>query len=95
MLIPIYLGICRAADAGLEHAAAALLMGNDLRVALIVSIVHTLTMIAAGGSVAWLVFRHLGLKVLSHSWFNLDGAWALSLIVVGMASLGLNLVRPG
>ena len=29
-------------------------------------------MIAVGGLLAWLVYRYLGLKFVSRSWFNLD-----------------------
>ena len=45
-------------------------------------------MIGAGGG-AWLVYRYLGLKFVSRSWFNLDAVWASSLIVTGALSLGL------
>jgi hypothetical protein len=44
-------------------------------------------MMAGGGLLAWLVYRYLGLKFVSRSWFNLDRVWALSLIVIGMLSL--------
>ena len=47
--------------------------------------------IAAGGCVAWLVYRYLGLKFVSRSWFNLDTAWAVSLILVGAIALVLSL----
>ena len=48
-------------------------------------------MIVAGGILAWLVYRYLGLKVVSGSWFNLDATWAFSLILVGALSLAINL----
>jgi hypothetical protein len=48
-------------------------------------------MIAAGGILAWLVYRYLGLRFLSRSWFNLDATWSLSLILVGALSLAINL----
>jgi hypothetical protein len=57
--------------------------------ALIVSVVHSLAMIAAGGCAAWLVYRYLGLQYLSRSWFNLDRVWAVSLILVGLIALAL------
>jgi len=44
-------------------------------------------MIVAGGIMAWIAYRYLGLKFLSRSWFNLDGVWAVSLILVGLAGL--------
>jgi hypothetical protein len=87
MLVPIYLGLCRAADLDNSHAAAGVLINANLAMAVLVALVHTLAMIAAGGSLAWLVFRYLGLKFVSRSWFNLDATWALSLILVGALSL--------
>ena len=58
-----------------------------------VSIVHATAMIAAGGCSAWLVYRYLGLKFVSLSWFNLDASWAASLILVGAIALVLSLTR--
>ena len=58
-----------------------------LLAALAVALLHTLAMTAAGGVLAWGVYRWLGLKFLSKSWFNLDIVWALSLILVGLVSL--------
>jgi hypothetical protein len=46
-------------------------------------------MIMAGGFLAWLVYRYLGLKFVSRSWFNLDATWAFSLILVGALSLAI------
>ena len=79
MLVPIYLGMSKASG----HESAGALIGTSLTMALLVSIVHTVAMIAAGGIAAWLVYRYLGLEYLSKSWFNLDALWASSLILVG------------
>jgi hypothetical protein len=87
MLVPIYLGLCRAADLNSRHKAADTLIDADLGMAVLVSVVHAVAMIAAGGSLAWLVYRYLGLKFMSRSWFNLDATWAFSLILVGALSL--------
>ena len=62
-------------------------MSNSFIAALAVALLHTLAMTAAGGVLAWGVYRWLGLKFLSKSWFNLDIVWALSLILVGLVSL--------
>ena len=91
MLVPIYLGLCRAIDVDSGHAAARALIYANLGMAVLVSVVHSVTMIAAGGILAWLVYRYLGLKFVSRSWFNLDATWAFSLILVGALSLGINL----
>lgn len=91
MLVPIYLGLCRAADLDAGHAAAGALIDADLGMAVLVSVVHAVAMIAAGGVFAWLVYRHLGLRAVSRSWFNLEAIWALSLMLVGAVSLSIAL----
>jgi hypothetical protein len=90
MLVPIYLGLCRPADLDRGHEAAGILINANLGMAVMVSVVHSLAMIAAGGLLAWLVYRYLGLKFVSRSWFNLDATWAFSLILVGALSLALS-----
>lgn len=87
MLVPIFLGLCGTGDLGAGHAAARALIGTSLGVAILVSTVHALAMIMAGGVLAWLVYRHLGLRFVSRSWFNLDGLWAVSLVLVGVIPL--------
>jgi hypothetical protein len=89
MLVPIYLGLCRTRDLG--HEAAGPLIQGRLGVAVLVAGVHVVAMIAVGGCLAWLVYRHLGLKFVSKSWFNLDTSWALSLVLVGAVALAFNL----
>jgi hypothetical protein len=91
MLVPIYLGLCREADLDKGHEAAAALINTNLGMALLVAVVHAAAMIAAGGCLAWLVYRYLGLKFVSRSWFNLDTSWAISLILVGAIALVLSL----
>ena len=77
MLVPIYLGLCRADGLDRGHEAASTLISANLGMAVLVSIVHSGAMIAAGGLSAWLVYRYLGLKFVSRSWFNLDATWAV------------------
>jgi hypothetical protein len=93
MLVPIYLGLCRASDLDKGHKAAGALINANLGMAVLVSVVHTLAMIAAGGFSAWLVYRYLGLKFVSRSWFNLDATWAVSLILIGALSLAIILAN--
>lgn len=92
MLVPIYLGLCRAADADRGHEAAGTLINASLGTAVMVAIVHALAMVTAGGCCAWLAYRYLGLKFISCSWFNLDAVWAVSLILVGAIGLVLSLI---
>ena len=91
MLVPIYLGLCASAGLDRGHEAAASIIGASVAMALIVSVVHSVAMIAAGGGAAWLVYRYLGLQYLSRGWFNLDTVWALSLILVGAIALAIGL----
>jgi hypothetical protein len=93
MLVPIYLGLCGAADLDRKHEAAGALIDANLGMAVLVSVVHSLAMIMAGGFCAWLVYRYLGLKFVSRSWFNLDAIWAGSLILVGTLSLAIILAN--
>jgi hypothetical protein len=94
MLVPIYLGLCRPSDVDRRHEAAGTLINTNLGMALIVSVVHAAAMIAAGGILAWLVYRHLGLRFVSRSWFNLDVVWPASLILIGALSLSVNAAGP-
>jgi hypothetical protein len=94
MLVPIYLGLCRAADLDRGHEAAGALINASLGMAVLVSVVHSVAMIVVGGFLAWLVYRYLGLKFVSLSWFNLDATWACSLILVGTLSLAIRLASP-
>jgi len=92
MLAPIYLGLCEADGPNRGDAAAGALISANLGMAVLVSIVHTGAMIAAGGLCAWLVYRYLGLKFVARSWFNLDATWAATLVLVGAVSLAFSLV---
>jgi hypothetical protein len=92
MLVPIYLGLCRT-DLDRSHESAGILIDLNLGMAVLVSVVHSVAMIAAGGFSAWLVYRYLGLKFVSRSWFNLDAAWAVSLVLVGALSLAFSLTN--
>jgi hypothetical protein len=87
MLVPIYLGLCRADAGDRAHRAAASLIRGDLATAIAVSLVHTGAMIAVGALMAVLVHGWLGLKALPRTWFNLDALWAASLVAVGGVAL--------
>lgn len=89
MLLPIYLGLCRTAELDEGHAAASALINADLGMAVLVALVHAIATFVAGGLLAWLVYRYLGLSILSRCWLNLDAFWAASLILVGVVSLSV------
>ena len=89
MLVPIYLGLC-ASPGSRDEMASPLVVANLAR-AVLVALVHVAAMIAAGGCLAWLAYRYLGLRLVSRSWFNLDAIWAVSLMLVGAVALAFNL----
>ncbi|MEO7852434.1 MAG: hypothetical protein ABIR94_09320 [Rubrivivax sp.] len=92
MLLPFFIGLCEAPPASgptgiLDHENVMALMRTNLGTAVAVSLLHSAAMIVAGLGMAWLVYRWLGLRVLRSAWFDLDLAWALSLIAAGIAAL--------
>ena len=90
MLAPIALGLCSAgAEADRGHEAMSELMRSGIATSIAVSTVHTIAMVAAGGAMAWIVYRWAGLKLLRSAWLNLESVWAASLILTGLISLAL------
>lgn len=83
MLVPIFLGLCAVDPGEAGHVAAQNLMAGNLPTAFLVALVHTTAMTLSGGCIALTIYLWLGLKFLSKTWFNLDLAWAMSLVVVG------------
>lgn len=92
MLVPIFLGICAVGEDETGHVAAQSLMGNNVTTAFLVALVHTASMTLVGGVIALIIYRWLGLKFLSRTWFNLDVVWALSLVLVGAAGVAYALM---
>ena len=87
MLLPIYLGLCSSEELDKAHQASSVLMAQNSVTAVLVSLVHTLSVVTAGGLIALLVYGWLGLKFLSRSWVNLDYLWAIGLILIGAIGL--------
>ena len=87
MLVPIYLGLCTPGELDAGHQAASTLMAGRTGSAFLVAFIHTLAMTFAGGILAVAMYVWLGLKFLSKTFFNLEIAWALSLVLVG--SIGI------
>jgi len=91
MLVPMLLGLCAAPSASALSASALIPAESGLiantGLAIGVALAHTGALVLAAGGLAWLVFRVLGLKVLTRSWFDLSRLWATSLGLAG--ALGL------
>lgn len=88
MLVPIYLGLCAVDQLDAGHRAASDLMTRSALTTLAVAAAHTLGMLAAGGTLAFAMYRWYGLGLLRKTWFDTETIWAASLILVG----GLGLV---
>lgn len=87
MLLPVYLGLCRAEDLAIGDQAASTLVGGLMANAILVATAHAIAMIAAGGTLAVATYKWLGPQFIARHWFNLDATWALSLVLVGAVSL--------
>jgi hypothetical protein len=83
MLLPVALGLCSPAN------GAAPLPGAGLATALAVSALHTMAMLGAGLVVAWIVYRYVGLRMLTRGWLNLEAVWGASLVIAGGASMAI------
>jgi hypothetical protein len=82
MLLPFALGLCAPG-----RGAAPVAIDAGVATAITVAALHTVSMVAAGVTAAWVVYRYVGLRALTRGWFNLDVVWALSLVVAGVSSL--------
>ena len=49
MLLPIYLGLCSTEELDAGHRASLILMAGNAEMAVLVSLVHTLAIVTAGG----------------------------------------------
>ena len=87
MLVPIFLGICAIAPGDTGHEAAQALMTDNIGAAFAVAVVHTMSMSVTGGAIAAAIYKWLGLRFLSATWFNLDLVWAISLVLVGLIGI--------
>jgi hypothetical protein len=87
MVLPVLVGgsTLAAADhaAGHSHLSAT---ASSLTT-LVVTGVHTVGYLAVTGSVAWVVYRKLGLALLRRAWVNLDVVWAAALVTTGAVTL--------
>jgi hypothetical protein len=92
MLVPFMLSLCAAPAHGAAAASVtAHLARANLGTAALVAAVHTLATLVAGIGMAWAVYRYLGLQALRRTWFNLDAVWGASLVVAGVAGIGLGM----
>jgi hypothetical protein len=88
MLVPVVLGLCtNAADAQRGHQALLELARGSLGMTLAAVSVHTTAMLVTAGTIAWVVYRYVGLRLLRSAWVNVDLLWAALLIIAGAIAL--------
>jgi hypothetical protein len=90
MVVPVLLMLpLGPASGGNLHAHAAVLapFGGSAWIGLLAVAVHTLSMLAVTGLIAWLVYRWIGLAILRRGWINLDILWNGALIGTGLVFL--------
>jgi hypothetical protein len=92
MLVPVVLGLCtNAPDAQRGHQALLEVAGGSLGMTLAAVSVHTTAMLVTGGTIAWVVYRYVGLRLLRSAWVNVDLLWAALLVVAGAIALAVAL----
>ncbi len=89
MLFPILMDVMPSgrAAAGMSHHAMAMPVAATFFSGSAVVLLHTGTMLAVMGTVAFVVYDQLGLGILRTAWVNLDVIWAGALVAAGILSL--------
>jgi hypothetical protein len=88
MVLPVLLGSRPSLEAANDTPGHThLSTGLRPLAALLATGVHTVGYLAVTGTVAWVVYRKLGLALLRSAWLNLDVVWAAALVITGVATL--------
>lgn len=76
-------------DAGehAEHASVIAAVGKGPWLALLATAVHTLGYLVVMLVCAVVVYEWVGLAILRKAWLNLDGVWAVALVITGVATM--------
>lgn len=84
MLIPVLMPMDHAHNHGGGAHADHMVATGSFAVATLGVAVHTLAMLIVTGCIAILVYQSAGLEILKRRWINLDLAWTLALIGMGL-----------
>jgi hypothetical protein len=84
MLLPVLLGMSAMAADHEMHVRA--FPGPGVQ--LLAVAIHTFGYLLLTGTIAWVVYKRMGLSILRTAWLNLDFVWAMALI----ATAGFTLV---
>jgi hypothetical protein len=85
-LVSVLMLLDAAGVAGRHAAARAFGFGL---LALALSALMVLTLLAAASLIAWIVWRRLGLGALTRLWLDLDRLWALVFLLMGAMDLAM------
>jgi hypothetical protein len=87
MVLPLVLG--DGLPAGHDHGLAAASFGIAALEwsGAVAAMVHTAGYLLATGAIAVVVYERVGLRFLRRAWLNLDLAWAVALVVTGIATV--------
>jgi hypothetical protein len=99
MLVPVLVGLrgdgvssALAHTDHLGHLGHEMSGGNDSLLPALAAVgLHSAAMLAVTGTLAVVVYQHVGVEVLRRAWVNLDLIWVGALVVVGGMALGLGL----
>jgi hypothetical protein len=83
MLLPVLLGMS-AMGAGHEMHA---MDSSGIGLQLLAITIHTLGYLILTGTIAWAVYKWVGLSLLRKAWLNLDLVWAVALIATAGVTL--------
>jgi len=84
MLIPVLMPMDHAHHRGSGEHAGHLVATDSFAMATLGVVVHTLAMLIVTGCIAILVYQSAGLDILKRRWINLDLAWTLALVGMGL-----------
>lgn len=83
MLIPALVPICFGGDT----LALGGRFADSMALSALAVLLHTAAMLAVQGTVAYLVYRFIGLAILRRAWINLDLLWTVALFLAGAVLL--------
>jgi hypothetical protein len=83
MLVPMLLGLCAPSPGPNPFVGTEAGLPANAGLVLAVATAHTGALVAAGGLLAFVAYRVLGLELLTRSWFDVSHLWAASLAIAG------------
>jgi hypothetical protein len=89
MVLPFAIDVSIPVSAApMDHTAHGLVASHGPLAAGLVAVgAHVFSYFAVMSTVAWVVYRKLGLAILRSAWFDLDRIWAAALLVTGASIL--------